>query len=503
MAKGFHHKQSKRVLAKRRYKIEKKVKDHHRKLRKESKKSTLKKRKPKDPGIPNSLPFKQEVIGELRSAKQREINHRKTIKDEMKKLVKSGKEDEFYKKNGISRPEDRFNMLKKQILASAVKKQDSMMVDEESSPGNSKKSAISNLKHYHKEFQKVIEESDVLIEVLDARDPLGTRCPEVEEALIKAGPKKRLILLLNKVDLIPRENLDAWLRYLRQEFPSLAFKANTQRQRNLSRNRKGVFEARQSSLKTSKGFGAQELLSLLKNYCRNLGIKQAITVGVVGLPNVGKSSVINTLKFSRACSTGAVPGVTKVTQRVILDKNIHLIDCPGIVYGNVQKSGDSGVLALRNSVLFEQIDNPLEPIKAILARIEKEKLLTIYKIPDFDDPSDFLDKMAKRFGLLKKGGNLDPDGAAKKVLHDWNIGKLPYVTYPPEVHEMPSHISAEIVSKMSAGFSLDNLGEEMEEDQEEALDEGEEEQEESGEDEDESGEDQDGEEMDQSESDNE
>lgn len=168
--------------------------------------------------------------------------------------------------------------------------------------------------------------------------------------------------------------------------------------------------------------------------------------------------MINTLKSAKACQTGAVPGLTKVTQKVVLDKNIHLIDCPGIVYGNPSKSGDSTALALKNSILHEQIEDPIKPIESILARIKKDDLIFLYKIPDFSDVHDFLLKIAQRFGRLKKGGGLDINAASKKVLTDWNTGKIKYMTLPPEVHEMPSHISAEIVSKMAAGFNLDLSG---------------------------------------------
>lgn len=148
---------------------------------------------------------------------------------------------------------------------------------------------LSNLSSFYKEFNKVLESADVLIQVLDARDPLGTRCEEIERAVIAAGPKKRLILLLNKVDLIPTDNLKAWLKYLRNEFPTIAFKASTQKQKNkLGRINKDILNATESMLKSSKCIGANHLMKILGNYCRNSGIRTAINVGVVGYPNVGK-----------------------------------------------------------------------------------------------------------------------------------------------------------------------------------------------------------------------
>ena len=82
---------------------------------------------------------------------------------------------------------------------------------------------------------QVVEAADVILEVLDARDPLGTRCPQMEEA-VKAQPGKRLVLVLNKADLVPRDNLEKWLKYLRNEYPTVVFKSSTQSQnKNLGR----------------------------------------------------------------------------------------------------------------------------------------------------------------------------------------------------------------------------------------------------------------------------
>ena len=86
-------------------------------------------------------------------------------------------------------------------------------------------------KSYYKEFRKVVEASDVIIQVLDARDPLGCRCPQIEELVMSAGKNKRIVLLLNKVDLVPKAIVQSWLKYLRSEFPTVAFKASTQNQK--------------------------------------------------------------------------------------------------------------------------------------------------------------------------------------------------------------------------------------------------------------------------------
>lgn len=119
------------------------------------------------------------------------------------------------------------------------------------------------------------------------------------------------------------------------------------------------------NLKTSACLGAESLMSLLKNYSRSSNMKQAISVGIIGFPNVGKSSVINSLKRERAVNVGARAGVTTATQEVVLDKNVKLIDCPGIIFSSDMSESDA---ALRNCLNIDQLDDFTLPVQAILNR---------------------------------------------------------------------------------------------------------------------------------------
>ncbi|KAK1151378.1 guanine nucleotide-binding protein-like 3-like protein [Acipenser oxyrinchus oxyrinchus] len=318
-------------------------------------------------------------------------------------------------------------------------------------------------KAYYREFKKVVESADVILEVLDARDPLGCRCPQVEQAVVQSGTSKRIVLVLNKIDLVSKDIIEKWLKYLRNEFPTVAFKASTQQQnRNLQRSRVPASQASAELLGSSACVGAECLMKLLGNYCRNLDIKTAITVGVVGFPNVGKSSLINSLKRARACNVGATPGVTKCLQQVHLDKHIKLLDCPGIVMAT---SSSDAALILRNCVKIEQLLDPVTPVEAILKRCNKQQIMQHYGVPDFRTASKFLALLACRQGRLKKGGVPDHDKAAKSVLLDWTGGRISYFTHPPEIHSLPTHVSAEIVMEMGKAFDLEQL----EQDTQEAL----------------------------------
>jgi len=200
--------------------------------------------------------------------------------------------------------------------------------------------------------------------------------------------------------------------------------------------------------------GAETLLQLLKNYSRSSDIKKNISVGIIGFPNVGKSSLINSLKRSKAVSVGAKPGVTRTVTEVTLDKNITLIDCPGIIFASDMSQADA---ALRNCINFEQLEDATLPIQAILQRCPVALLSQIYKIPSFRDHIEFLHHVAVKRGKLRPGGIPDIELAAQVVFYDWNSGKIPYYTIPPESDFAASRLDATIVSEWSQAFNLRDI----------------------------------------------
>ena len=411
------------------------------------KKKTFKNKKSKDPGIPNSLPFKEQILTEIAEHKKKAEQYREMVKAQMKK------NREKVKANNVA--VDLKDLAKNAEVRSIEFANKSEIFLED---GLTEKET-SNLRTFYKEFQKVVESSDIIIEVLDARDPLGCRCFEMENLVLRNHPDKRIILLLNKTDLVPRENLQKWLKYLRNEFPTLPFKASTQTQRHhLSRSNVNILLSNEELLQSSRCLGADYLVKLLNNYCRNKNIKTSITVGVVGFPNVGKSSVINSLKRNQVCTVGSTPGLTKTMQTISLEKHIKLLDSPGVIFAKQTViDGDqqmSSILALRNAIQVETLADPVLPIEALLNRISREDLMIFYQLTHFDTVNEFLSLVAKRFGKLLKGGILDLNSAAKKVLQDWNTGRIKYFTSPPE---STTTISSEIVKQMSKEFDINDF----------------------------------------------
>lgn len=189
-----------------------------------------------------------------------------------------------------------------------------------------------------------------------------------------AGEKK-IILLLNKIDLVPIENAHAWQNHLRREYPTVLFKSNQQHQQsNLSSNvlfKKSMTENSELAgdlIKSSKAVGPDHLVQLIKQLSKVEGTNRAVTVGLIGYPNVGKSSVINSLKRMKACQVSSVAGSTKCLQEVKLDKQVKLLDCPGVIFEMQDKTN----LILRNTL---RLDDDLEDIvQAILQKVSHAEL---------------------------------------------------------------------------------------------------------------------------------
>ena len=298
-------------------------------------------------------------------------------------------------------------------------------------------------KQYMKILEQVIENSDVILEVLDARDPLNTRSKEIESSILRRKDEKKIIFILNKIDLIPLQNALDWQKYLQREYATILFKSNTQTQNsNLSQSTlftKNIKEKKdyvEKILQSNRTIGSEELLNLLKNYCRSEGnLKTNINVGVIGFPNVGKSSLINSLTRGKNVKVSSNPGFTKGIQEVTLDNNIRLLDCPGVV---LNKNED---YVLFNVIRTEEIKEPIEVVRKIIDKMNLDYLINVYKLDvgilknKEISCEKFLYLIGEKMGKYKKGGIVDLDKCARLVINDWNDGKLKYFTVPPGINK--------------------------------------------------------------------
>ncbi|EPS42199.1 hypothetical protein H072_3845 [Dactylellina haptotyla CBS 200.50] len=253
------------------------------------------------------------------------------------------------------------------------------------------------------ELYKVIDSSDVILHVLDARNPLGTRCRSVEQYMSKECPHKHLVFVLNKCDLVPTGVAAAWVRHLSKEYPTLAFHASI-----------------------NNSFGKGSLIAILQQFGSLHADRKQISVGLIGYPNSGKSSIINTLRKKKVCTVAPIPGETKVWQYVTLTKKIFLIDCPGIVPpSNNDTTTD---ILLRGVVRSEKVENPAQYISALLEKCKQHHVERTYDIKGWKDTNAFLEMLARKGGRLLKGGEPDYDGVAIMVINDFLRGKLPWFT---------------------------------------------------------------------------
>lgn len=266
------------------------------------------------------------------------------------------------------------------------------------------------------ELYKVIDSSDVILYLVDARDPMGTRSAFLEDFLRREKKYKHFVLVLNKCDLIPLWATARWLQILSKDYPTIAFHASV-----------------------NHPFGKGNVISLLRQFSKlhnvthrgNKRTKTPISVGIIGYPNVGKSSLINTLRRKSVCKVAPIPGETKVWQYVALTRSIFLIDCPGVVYD--RESNNDVQAVLKGVVRVERLGNAdkTDVVHTVLQIVKHKDVVATYGVSEWRDAIDFLEQLAKLRGKLVAGGEPDTEAAARAVLYDWQRGRLPWFNAPP------------------------------------------------------------------------
>jgi hypothetical protein len=242
------------------------------------------------------------------------------------------------------------------------------------------------MSNYWRLVNDVIRESDILLEVLDGRSIDETRNIEIEDKVKKSG--KVLIYVINKCDLVDKEKMEEAKKLLK---PS-------------------VFISAKDHLGTS----------YLRAEIMKRATKEGVKVGVLGYPNTGKSSVINALRGKGVASTSPISGHTHGIQLVKINQRLYLLDTPGVF---PYKENDEVKHAITSAKTFSNIKDPELAVMEILETFPKQ-LEKFYGVEHDDDPEQMLEKIALKTRCILKGNLPDTNKAARRILHDWQEGKI-------------------------------------------------------------------------------
>ncbi len=254
-----------------------------------------------------------------------------------------------------------------------------------------------------KEDIKVI---DLIIELLDARIPLASRNPEIDNL----GSGKARLLLLNKRDLSDDKVTEEWLSYFREKgFVAIAMDAR--QKSDVKRVDAAVEEACKEKRERNKKRGM---------------VNRPIRAMVVGIPNIGKSSFINSYAGRAAAKTGNTPGVTKGKQWIRLKKDLELLDTPGILWPKFEDKIVGQYLAALGAIRSEVFDNDelAQKMTTLLAERYPGMLAGHYGIEESDDGVAMIYDVAEKRHIIKSGGEADYSKAARLILDDIKNGKM-------------------------------------------------------------------------------
>ena len=261
-------------------------------------------------------------------------------------------------------------------------------------------------------MQEDIKLIDLVIELVDARVPLSSRNPDIDEL----GKNKSRLILLNKADLADKSANKKWTEFFQQ---------------------KGYFV---QEVDSRSGAGMKAISAIIQEACkekierdRKRGIKnRPVRAMVVGIPNVGKSTFINTYAGKACAKTGNKPGVTKGKQWIRLNKNVELLDTPGILWPKFEDQAVGMRLAMIGSINDEilNIDELALELIQYLRNAYPETLEKRYQCEEAAEKEalQILEEVAKLRGCLIKGGELDYGKASRLLMDDFRSGKLGRIT---------------------------------------------------------------------------
>lgn len=255
-------------------------------------------------------------------------------------------------------------------------------------------------------MQEDIKLIDLIIELVDARIPLSSRNPDIDQL----GQNKARLILLNKSDLADERLNDAWTEYFKEK-GILVAQINARNKGSLKSLQGVILEACKEKLERDKRRGIQN---------------RPIRAMVVGIPNVGKSTFINSFAGRACAKTGNKPGVTKGKQWIRLNKNVELLDTPGILWPKFEDQTVGLKLAMIGSIkddILNVEELALEVIKALQNRYPGA-LQERYGVEEATEPVAVMEQIAEVRKCLLKGNELDYLKTANIILDEFRNGKI-------------------------------------------------------------------------------
>jgi ribosome biogenesis GTPase A len=255
---------------------------------------------------------------------------------------------------------------------------------------------------------ETMEITDLVIEVVDARLPLASSNPMVEE--MRLHRQRPCLKILNKADLADSATTKLWLDYLNAQKNTRAIAMNTK----------------------NPGMVSQILPSCRKLAPHRNDPTKPLRMMIMGVPNVGKSTLMNALLKKRVANVGDEPAVTKTQQRLLLGNDMVLTDTPGMLWPKIALESDGLMLAASHAVGVNAYyeDEVAQFIAGILRILYAPNLIKRYSIKNFDELDDvgIIEHIAKQRGYRLKGGDLDFEKAAHTLLLDYRSGSLGGIT---------------------------------------------------------------------------
>ena len=310
-----------------------------------------------------------------------------------------------------------------------------------------------------KQLWMTVEKGQILFQIVDGRNPLYYRCPDLENYIKEVDTNKEIILIVNKADLMNEDLRKNWADYFKTHNIKYVFFSAVN---EIEKMEKGENMTQSEKIDQSdyRIFTRNELIQYIKEIgetiqkeeksIENNNIKSknqsnnALMVGFIGYPNVGKSSIINVLMKTKKAGVANIPGRTKHYQTLFLpeepnlnisSKSICLVDCPGLIFPSFTTS--KADMLVNGIYPIDTLSDIYNPIQIIINQIPSKILANFYKIilPDIYSAKQFLQIIAKKRGFYTGNGLPEEAKTAKLILRDYTSGKLLYCHLRPDYSE--------------------------------------------------------------------